>query len=103
MNSKERFSETLLHLAANFNFNKLLKFLCTQTKISIFETNKDSKTAQSICEDQGNLEGAEFLKQFDKSHIFANQLLNEAEGPSKSKKKRQRKSKKAKLSKNEPK
>ena len=49
VNTKDFEGNTLLHLAAKMNDNKLIKFLLSNANVYISLTNDKSETAKSIC------------------------------------------------------
>lgn len=72
---------TVLHIAAINGCNQILDFLCKNLKMELFTRNKAGDTTLSICQQQQNQRGVEIMKSFeadyDKSRVYADDLLGE--------------------------
>ena len=78
---KDDFGNTLLHIAAKNNCNKMIDYLAKNLKINIFERNKEGETALNICQNLKNEKGIAILTQFqgqyDQSKALADELMDE--------------------------
>ena len=71
INCKDEFENTILHIAAMYDNNQVLNYICKNLKINLFQRNKSEETALIICNKLKNAEGAkmieEYLKEYDHS------------------------------------
>ena len=63
-NCVDEYQNTILHIAAKYGHNKILKHVAENLNINIFSRNKDGETALNICVSNKNTEGEEILTKF---------------------------------------
>ena len=62
-NCKEDFGNTIIHIAAMYDNNQAIKYICKNLKINLFEKNLKGETALQICNKLQNAEGAKIIEE----------------------------------------
>jgi len=59
---EDDYGNSIIHLAATYQFNKLLEYFVQNLNIDLLKWNKNCETAMSICTKFKNKEGINILK-----------------------------------------